>query len=175
LIISVDRHSGKERWRINTSHSFGGGRGLIRSKKGRAFIVRRQNKNTTILTAIDLTDGEFSWKKKVDGNYLAAHSGLVMFTSHGGHKCFSIKTGKDESCPPKPARRNRFTLTQDGTVYSYDYEGYLCAKEEKSGEKKWQVPVRGLPRFAPMYHDGLLYISTYNGLFYAIDPEKVKK
>ena len=174
LLISVDRHSGKQRWRINTGNRYGASPYRILFEQGRAFMLGR-DKKSTILLAVDLADGRILWKRKVDGYSLRGQSSLVMVSGRSGRSCYSMKKGRSKSCPSAPARRSRSTVTHEGTAYHYCGRGYLCAEDEKSGKEKWRIPVKGYPRYGPLYHEGLLYVTTSMGQIYAIDPDEVSK
>jgi outer membrane protein assembly factor BamB len=173
LLISVDRHSGKQRWRINIGSRYGAGRYRVLFEKGRAFMLGSE-KNSPVLVAVDLADGNIIWKRKVHGFSLRRQADLVTVSMHDGQRCFSMKTGKTKSCPSKPVRRGRSAVTHGGTAYYYCGRGYLCAEDEKSGKERWRVPVKGYPRYDLIFHEGLLYVTTSMGHIYALDPKSMR-
>jgi outer membrane protein assembly factor BamB len=175
LLISVDRHSGKQRWRINTGSRYRAGRYGVLFEKGRVFILGREGKSA-VLVAVDLADGSILWKRKAQGYSLRKQPGRVKVSMRdGGQKCFSMKTGKNKSCLSKPVRHGRKVVGYGGTAYYYCGRGYLCAEDEKSGKEKWRIPVKGYPRHDPLFHKGILYVTTSMGQIYALDPKRVAK
>ena len=171
LIMSVDRHSGKQRWRINTRRRYT----FYRTPPfddGRGFFMSRRE-SQSVLRAIELADGEMLWEREEEGKIRSVQKGCLVVSQGSERKCFGVKDGKELKCPPKPPRIKWRTVAGEGVAYTECKEGYLCAVDTKTEKEKWKIMMKGSLKYSPLLHDNLLYITTRTGHVCAVDLQKI--
>jgi outer membrane protein assembly factor BamB len=137
--------------------------------------------------ALDATTGAERWSYRIKGPIESQPvwaDGIVYFTS-GENRVYALDARKggwkwqyDREAPETfTIRGYGAPLVANGRVYVGFSDGYLACLSAGTGDVVWARPFGGdAVRFVdvdstPLLHDGTLYISSYTGGVYALDPK----
>jgi outer membrane protein assembly factor BamB len=140
-----------------------------------------------VLYCLDARDGKSRWSYKVKGpieSQPVYSDGVVYFTS-GENRVYALDARKgawkwqyDREAPETFTIRGYGSpLVANGRVYVGFSDGYLACLQAGTGDVVWARPFGGeAVRFVdvdstPLYHQGTLYISSFTGGVYALDPK----
>ncbi len=171
-IYAVDFETGKEVWRFQTAGKIGTNHPVI--YQGRVYIGTQDS----FFYCLDAETGKLIWKFKT-GDEIACtatvHEGKVFIGSFDGYyyclnadsgnEIWRFKTGDniqiDESSP-----------LLNGMVFVTSFDNFLRALDVNTGAEVWRFKTGKYGNSSiPKILNGVLYMGTRDGFFYAISPE----
>jgi len=163
--------------------------------QGTAFVILRQGRGTSFpgdLVATDVRTGKEKWRFNIEGGcdehlwQPPGSPGLVCIRCKHHVSVLDLQTGREVSRPTtEEAKRQSlfnyhdgleedFVIAQ-GIQYDFSEEGQLCAADEKTGDRLWQLRLDD-SEYAEIlaWVNGLLLVATggdldETGFLYAIE------